>query len=337
MQEVFNATDAVLESPFQIRCLTVQSADHWQLSELVWEGTSAHVGATFFCDYGAPWTNSNLLRIETYQLPAGKSEFDKQLEWYTRDRKSRRIKLADGVLFGEEMLHIEDFGSEWTVDAFALSKGEVIRIYQSKKFAVIFRILARPGSGSSARPATLLNHPLFCRLPEDITFSPDTWQTKAPGLTSTHGANQVVELPLSRADKIELQKCVQAAEKRLGIAPSTPVADRIKLIEKEVERARTDRKLNQESRNELAAELGFALGKCFSDALNWDWNRLESVEHSDNIYICHPDRRIVASPIEWISGLLSSKKQPVNCLLTFNLIEADNLPPTRPGAYLRIG
>ncbi len=174
MNDTFDLQGAALPQQFNLGCLVIANGHRWRLSHVVWEGTARFVGATFFCDLKAPWNDRNLLRIEVYRLPSAASELAERLDWYTRGRKSRRIKIADGQLFDESMLALSCFGGEWKKDAFALSKGEVIRIYQTKKFAVIFRFLARSG--------TLLDHPIFKGLGKAIAFDPHGWEKKAPSI-----------------------------------------------------------------------------------------------------------------------------------------------------------
>lgn len=325
MQESFDLQDAALAQQFNMGCLSIKNAHRWRLSHVVWKGTAKSVGATFFCDLEAPWDNTNLLRIEIYKLPSGESELAGQIDWYTRGRKSRALKIADGQLFDESMLKIKTFGAEWDCEAFALSKGEIIRIYRSKKFAVIFRFLA--GSG------TLLDHPIFKRLAKDIVFEPLCWEKKAPAITEKQKKSKVSDDALSPEDSRELKQILQAAEKRIGINKSTKTKRRLELVEAEIDKVRRKGKLTEAIKTELAVELGAEIGQCFCNDLKWEWRRLKYPGMESMVCICCPERRLVICPGAWVLDLVSSKSLPLNCQLTFNMIDAGRLPPTRPGAY----
>ncbi len=328
MQDSFDLHDAALPRQFNIGSLSIQNGHRWRLSHVVWEGTAKSVGATFFCDLEAPWDNTNLLRIELYRLPVGSNELAEQIEWYTRGRKSRRIKIADGPLFDESMLAFACFGDEWDCDAFALSKREIIRIYQSKKFAVIFRFLARSG--------TLLDHPIFKRLAKDISFDPLCWEKKAPSITEKKRKTKISDKALTREESHELQHIIESVEKRFGITKTTKTSRTIELAEGEIESSRNKGRLTASRKADLALELGALIGHCFCKELKWEWRRLTYPDVESVICICSPERSLVICPGAWVADLLRSKTRQLNCQLTFNLIEGRRLPPTRPGAYTPI-
>ena len=141
MQDSFDLTGAVLPKQFSLGCLTFRNGHLWRLSHFVWDVTTAFAGATFFGDLKTPWNDRNLFRVEIYRLPKGLKASSEQLEWYSKDRKSRAIKIADGPLFDKSMLHVNAFGNEWDADSFAPSKEEIIRIYRSQQYAIFFDFL----------------------------------------------------------------------------------------------------------------------------------------------------------------------------------------------------
>jgi hypothetical protein len=213
MQDSFDLYGAALPKEFEMGCLSIRNAHLWRLSHMVWEGSAKSVGATFFCDLKEPWEDRSLLRVEMFRLPEGSGDFAERLEWYTKYRKKRRIKIADGQLFDEEFLHMPTFGEGWEMDSFALSKGEVIRIYQASEHAVIFRFLARSG--------TLLDHPIFKRLIKNITFDSRRWETKAPDIIEKPMKQKVVDTVLPSEEQRELRRILSSAVKRLGITEAT--------------------------------------------------------------------------------------------------------------------
>lgn len=328
MQESFDLTGAVLQKQFSLGCLTFRNAHLWRLSHFVWDVTRNVAGATFFGDLKAPWDDANLLRVEIYRLPKSLKEFSERLEWYSKDRKSRAVKIADGRLFDKSMLHLNAFGDEWDCDSFALSKGEIIRIYRSPQLAIIFRFLARSG--------TLLDHPIFKRLAKDVSFDPKCWEEKAPAVTEKGKRNKVEDSPLPADEMDELKQIMKSAEKRLGITSKTSHTQRLELVELEIEKHRKVKGVTQEANVQLAIELGAVIGQCFCEQLSWEWRRVKVGREPATVCVCCPERRLVLSPGALVLDLLSSKKQPVNCLLTFNMIVAGMLPPTRPDAYIQI-
>ena len=328
MQDSFDLTGAVLPKQFSLGCLTFRNGHLWRLSHFVWDVTPAFAGATFFGDLKTPWNDRNLFRVEIYRLPKGLKASSEQFEWYSKDRKSRAIKIADGPLFDKSMLHVNAFGNEWDADSFAPSKEEIIRIYRSQQYAIFFRFLARSG--------TLLDHPIFKRLAKDISVNPQCWEKQAPAVTEKGKRNKVEDSPLSMDEMDELKRITKSAAKRLGITSKMRHTKRLELVEMEIEKRRKVKGSSQEANVQLAIELGALIGQCFCEKLKWDWRRLKVSRESATVCVCCPERRLVLTPSAWVLGLLPSKKQPVNCLLTFNMIDYGRLPPTRPGAYIRI-
>lgn len=328
MNDSFDLHGAALPKEFGMGCLRFENAHLWRLSHVVWEGSAKSVDATFFCDLKEPWDDRNLLRVEVFRLPAAAAALAERLEWYTKHRKQRRIKIADGALFDDGMLHPKAFGPNWEAESFALSKGEIIRVYRTQKHAVIFRFLARSG--------TLLDHPVFKRAVKNLSFDASRWETKAPEITERRKQKKPVETPFSSAQERELRQIDRAANRRLGLTKGTPIAVRLETIEQEISRVRELRHLSNEQRSEMAAELGVLVGQCFCSELGWEWRNLNGPDGDESVCVCCPERRLVLAPGNWALGLIASKKQPINCALTFNMIAAGRLPPTRPHAYIRI-
>ena len=330
MQHSFDLDDARLQKEFGMGCLVIKGAHLWPLSKLVWDGTAKTVGATFSGETQEPYHKANLLRIEVFKLPQAKGVLAERLEWYTQGRKKRRIKIADGQLFDWSMLHVKGFTEEWEQDAFPLSKSEVIRVYIAKKHAVIFRFLARSG--------TLLDHPVFKRAAKNIRFDSSLWVTDVPDIIDTRPKRKrSTESPLMEEQESEMWMFVRAAMKRLKLSKIKETPERLKIIEQEVTKARKNKKLSHEEKVDLANELGNFVGQCFCWDLEWEWCNVKGKDKSEAYCVCSPDRGLAIHPVDWIFELIMDKKRTLNCVLTFNMLMAGRLPPSRPNSYSRIG
>lgn len=330
MQKSFDLEDVRLEKEFGMGCLLIKGAHLWPLSHYVWDATPTEVSATFFGELQEPWEKANLMRIEVYKLPQSEDSFEERREWYSADRKKRRIKISDGDLFEDDMLHIKGFGSDWNRDAFPLSKREVIRIYQTDALAVIFRFLAKSG--------TLLDHPIFKRAVKNIRVDQTQWQTNVPTMNEVRPKDKrFAESLLTHDEQLEIVQISIGARKLHGFSEDKCGVDTLKLIETKIDSARTGKKLKNDNMVDLAIELGTILGQCFCAELDWEWRRVKSPDKTESICVCSPDRSLLIVPVDWIRELLFDKKQPLNCVLTFNMIDGGRLPPSRPNAYSRIG
>ncbi|EMI22979.1 hypothetical protein RMSM_00089 [Rhodopirellula maiorica SM1] len=58
---------------------------------------------------------------------------------------------------------------------------------------------------------------------------------------------------------------------------------------------------------------------------------------NEDYCVCSPDRSFAIAPVEWVYELITNKRRPLNYVLTFNMIQAGRLPPSRAYAYKRIG
>ena len=330
MFQEIDMTDAKLEKEFGMGCLLVKGAHLWPLSHFVWEGSVKEVSATFFCEGQEPWDDISLLRIEVFKLPGGRSQLAERVEWYTQNRKKRHIKIADGPLFDESMLDVKGLASNWETDSFALSKREIIRIYQVKKYAVIFRFLTRSG--------TLLDHPVFKRVVKNVSFAEGQWEKAAPEVVDTRRkSKRTTESPLTEEQESEMWRIVETVTKSCKLVKVKDPQKRLEVVENEIKAARTERRLSKGQKADRAAELGHFLGQTFCWELEWEWCNIREPDGSEWLCVASPDRSVVMAPVDWVFELISDKKRPINCLLTFNMIDAGRLPPSRPSAYAWVG
>jgi hypothetical protein len=286
------------------------------------------VGATFVCDLNVPWNDRNLFRVESIGFRKASTIFLNDSSGTQDIAGVAESRSVTGLSSMSVCCTPGAFGDDWEADSFALSKGEIIRIYRNRQFAIVFRFLARSG--------TLLDHPIFKRLVKDISFDPKCREKTAPTVTEKRKRNKIEDSPLPMDEMDELKQITRTAAKRLGITSKTSHTKRLEVVEMEIEKHRRVKGSTQGANVQLATELGAVIGQCFSEKLAWEWRRLKVGRDPASVCACCPERRLVLTPGAWVPGLLSSKKQPVNCLLTFNMIDQGRLPPTRPDAYVRI-
>lgn len=327
MFENIDLSEATLAKELTIGCLTIKQTHLWPLSHYVWESNAKHVGVTFFCDCASPWDEDGLLRFDVFKLPAGKAAYAERVEWYTRDRKKRALKIADGMNFETNMLHFRAL-DEWEQDSFALSKQEVIRIYKHKKFAVVVRFLARSG--------TLLDHPVFKRAVKNLTFDENEWEKAPPKILDKRSKKlRSTEASLDEESISEMSTQVEQASKRLRLKRTDDAGKKLKAIEKEIQVVRGRQNLTEEDVVQNAIELGYLAGHVFCQGLNWEWCIVSTPQEEDSICVCNHNRALAIEPIEWIYNLLASEV-PINCLLTYNMLDAGRLPPVQPQSYTRL-
>ena len=265
------------------------------------------------------------MRVEVYKLPRSKSEFSERTHWYLQDRKSRNIRIRDGELFDESMLHVKGLKkTDWEQDSFAAHKGSVIRFYQQKKFAVIFRFLARSGS--------MLDHPVFKRAVKSIKFDEGLWERNPPDIIDTRPKSRCQRETEATEDQLEeMWERIAPVMKRLKIKGDSKQS--ISVISKEIETARKNKELDDDTAIELADELGFMIGQMICWGLDWEWSNVDFPEEGEFFCVCSPNRGHVIDPVDWIYQLLTDNKRTNNCLLTWNMLCADRLPPSRPYSY----
>ncbi|MEW4566016.1 hypothetical protein AB1K70_26100 [Bremerella sp. JC770] len=323
-------TDAKLAKSFGLGCLNIQGAHLWPVSHFVWDASASLAGATFFCEDLDGWPKTSLLRIEVIRLPKEKDHLADRIRWYTRDRKTRRIRIADGDLFDDSMLLPKAFDETWEQDAFATSKGHVIRIAKHKKFAVIFRFLVQSGS--------LLGHPIFKRLPKNLSIDTSQWVTDVPEVVEKRKRkSKFTEYSLDDEQESEMWQIVGSVLKRLKLNKVKSISERLPLIEEEITSLRNQKGLTEDEQVDAAIQLGTFVGQHFCWHLDWEWCYLSVSGGEDEYCVCSPDRSMAIAPVDWIYELITNKRCALNCTLTYNMIEAGRLPPSRPGAYKRVG
>jgi hypothetical protein len=204
----------------------------------------------------------------------------------------------------------------------------VIRVYKHKKFAVIVRFLARSG--------TLLDHPVFKRAVKNLAFDENKWVTALPDIVDKRPKKQrFTEYAFDDEQTGEVSYCVKKATLRLKLKKKDDATKWLTAIEKVIDATRRRKNLDEDLRVERAIELGYLVGHVFCESQSWEWCIVSAAQEDDSICICNPNRALAIEPIEWVYRLLV-EDVPLNCLLTYNMIDAGRLPPARPDSYTRL-
>lgn len=328
MLETVDLTDATLVKEFSMGCLTFKSAHLWPLSNFTWESSAIKVGATFVIDAPEPWDEIGLMRIEVFKLPKGKDKLADSINWYLKDRKSRRIRIRDGELFDQSMLHVKGLTNDWEQDSFATHKGGVVRIYRRRKFVALFRFAARSG--------TLLDHPVFKRVAKNTKFNESLWEREVPVIIDTRPkTQQQCESDMTDDQEEEMWEAVEAAMDRLNFRKIQDTKRRIKILANEITSARKNKELDEDEAVELAYELGYMFGQMLAWELDWEWCNVET-DGEEVFCVCSPNRGVAFEPVDWIYELITQPKLTNNCQLLWNMISSGRMPPSRPYSYVQI-
>lgn len=160
-------------SEVRFGCILIENADQLPLDMANFSSSSATVTLALDGATGKPGITDSFVTIHTFQFPEGLSEFDRLVAWFGQDRQSR-AKLPDGIKFDESVLAVRNVPAEWIHEAYPQSKRTFVHIYRGPQQAILIRWIARTG--------TILDHPLFKPLIDNLQIVPGQWITEAPAI-----------------------------------------------------------------------------------------------------------------------------------------------------------
>lgn len=155
-------------------CVLIENADQLPLSLVNFSAAPGHITLALDGATGKPGILDSFVAINTFQFPEGMAEFEKLCEWFGKDRQTR-AKLPDGVKFDESVLAVHNAPADWIHEAYPQSKRTFVHIYRGAEQAILIRLLGRTG--------TILDHPLFKPLIDNLQIVPGQWIIEEPDAT----------------------------------------------------------------------------------------------------------------------------------------------------------
>lgn len=274
---------------------------------------------------GKPNLLDSFVSIQMFTFPTGRTEFERVLEWYGADRKSR-AKLPEGVKFDEQVLAFRNPPTDWLHEAYPLSGRSFIHIYQGKNQAMLVRWLARTG--------TILDHPLFKPIVDNLSFIPGEWITdklEVDPLSSSLAKGKDSELP--KDIQTDLQEAAMRARKALNLGRIRNPLKLAEAIHQAIEDQRSRKKMKEDEKKNLAIDYGALWGEALCGATGWEWRCFESPSEGSSYAVCSKNRSHLTAPLRNMFGLLSSPKTANNSLLLFNMISSGNIPESPAKGY----
>ncbi|MFO0869675.1 MAG: hypothetical protein U0935_12155 [Pirellulales bacterium] len=305
-------------------CVCIENADRLPLGMVnvvrqPGQATLALDGAT-----GEPGELDSFVAINTFQFPAGLSEFEQAVEWFGRKRKSR-ARLPDGIMFDKNVLAVRDAPEDWEHVAYPQSDRTFVHIYRGARQALLIRWIARTG--------TILDHALFAPLLDGLRIVPDQWITDTPSIHSkSRQQEQIRATPLMEDVQLEIEQSSARARDALQLGRVRKPAKIAEAIHDAIDALRK-RKAKKKEKEQFAIDCGSLWGQALCTATGWAWQHLE-VDSGEGTYaVCSPNGSHAVIPLRVVFHLVTHPKTENNSLLLFNLIASGNVPASTAGAY----
>ena len=320
----FILTESCFVPELRFGCVWIENADQLPLDMANFTKGSGQVTLALDGATGKPGTADSFVAINTFQFPAGASEFKRVVEWFGQDRRSR-AKLPDGIKFDDSVLAVRDAPSDWEHEAYPQSNRAFVHIYRGTEQAILVRWIARSG--------TILDHALFKPLLDNLRIVPGQWITEVPSIQAKLEKRWGIKgTPLTEEMRIELDASAVRARDVLRIGHVDKPRKIAEAIRDAIEELR-NRKTKKADKVQFVTDCGALWGQALCEATGWVWQRLEN-ERDDAVYaVCSPNGSHAVLPFKVIFELVTYPKSEDNSLLLFNMIVSGNVPASTEGAF----
>jgi hypothetical protein len=323
-QQIF-MEDACFAGKLRFGCIQVDNANVLPLDMVNVTRSPGSLGLMLDGATGKPGLFDSAVSIQMFSFPKGRTGFKELVEWFGQDRKAR-AKLPEGVKFDENVLAICTLPKEWSHEAYAQSARSFVHIYQGQHQAIVMRWMARTG--------TVLDHPLFKPLIDNLRILPGQWTTDLPKVQPKNSVlSKITSTKISRATKIELEEAADRAKKSLGLTRVRNPQRIAAAVYQAVNELRERKGVKKEEKVQAAIDLGALWGQALCAAAGWEWRFTAPSSGESTHAVCSPNRSHVVDPLEVVFGLLSSRRAENNLLLLFNMIAAGDLPLSAKNSY----
>lgn len=267
----------------------------------------------------------SFIALQMFAFPEGKSEFERVLEWYGSDRKSR-ARLPEGAKFDEQMLAVRSAPPDWLHEAYPLSGRSFVHIYRGTQQAILIRWLARTG--------TILDHPLFKPVVDNLSIVPGQWITDPPVAQPRAGIPpKATDSELPPETVTEIREAAVRARKSLNLGRIRSPHKLADAIHQAVDALRSRKGVKKDEKKQLAIDYGALWGEALCAATGWEWRRVESSPEDSAYAVCSKNRSHVVAPLRVMFHLFSSPKSANNSLLLFNMIASGHVPESPAMGY----
>ncbi len=309
----------------QIGCIRLVNANTLPLAQAFIDISATEVSITFRGDTPKPWDDVSLASIRMFKLPRGNTEFQRLIEWFS-DKRKTRARLPDGLPFDESTLAIRRLPEGWKHEGFARSGRDFIHIYQTKKLAILVRLMGQTG--------TVLDNPLLKRIHRNLCIVDGQWVTDFPATEHRKQSQQKIkEAALSPNVIAEIHDASARGRDLLKLGRTARPPKTADAIYRFIEEVRGWTRVSANEKKQLAIDLGALWGDALCTARKWNWCCLSPTSNQQIYAVCSPNRSHAVDPIALVHTILTSKKVVNNSLLLFNMISSGKLPEAPENAF----
>ena len=316
-------TDSCFTPEVQIGCISIENADQLPIngaSLIDWGDGAISLALT-----SSQESADSFVSINMYRFPKGLAEFERQCEWYDKDRKSR-AKLPDGVNFEESILSVQAAPEDWEHEAYPQSNRKFVHLYRGSKQAVLIRWIAHSGN--------VLDDALFKALVANLRIVPGQWITDPPVVQTREGSDsEASESEITDEVRTELDEAAARARTSLKLGRVRKPEKLVEAIHDAIDELRLRKGVKAAEKKQLAIDYGSLWGEALCTAVGWTWCSVESSPGESTFAVCSPTRSHAVAPLQVMFRLVSRTKTANNSLLLFNMIVSGNMPVAPDGGF----
>jgi hypothetical protein len=274
--------------------------------------------------------------IRMYRLPAADGQFTEDLKLYGRFPKS--WPMPNGRAFDESVLYPQGVPPTWKHKAVQLSSPGIVHAARGGGRGLIVRHVFHP--------QLLLDDAMFRWFEKKVVVIEKAWKLDPPKIHVPRHDDEVDLISEEALSAEELDQVVENAGRAwdvLKLKDNATRTDVINAIYDAIEAFRPQfAGFKPNVQHNMAVSFGSLWGQMLCGAVGWDWIGLSRDGDESFLALASPDRAHAIAPLNLMTSNLmpdvnDDSTPPQNTVrLTFNMIEAGKLPPSRPKAYLML-
>ena len=306
-------------------CIELRKADALELDGANVQVSPGEMSLLLVGAKRSQWNGISHVAVHMFSLPRRRTEFQRQVEWFGRERRSR-ARLPEGVKFDAAVLAIVDPPDGWEHEAFPRSGRDFVHIYRSAGRAVLIRLATKAG--------TVLDHPLLKHVHENLRIVADQWIADIPEIHRRESsAFRVTDRGLSDGVKQEIDESAARARDSLKLTRHSSPSRTVEAVHEAIEMLRRRRRVSKNEKSQFAIDHGALWGEALCAATGWEWRCVQLTVEDEVVAVCSGTRSHAVDPIRVIYRVLTTAKADNNALLLFNMIVSGELPQAAEAGF----
>jgi hypothetical protein len=270
------------------------------------------------------------INIKMYRLPTAGPQFTDDLKFF--GQQPRSWPLPGGRAFDPSILFPQGVPATWTHKAIQTAAPGIVHAARGNGRGLI--------SAHAFDAQSLIDHAMFQWFAKKVVVLENGWKLDPPKFREQRFDDEVDAISEEALSQEELDQVADNAMRAWDALKLTETATReevISGIHDVIDGLRPKfASLKPNVQHNMSVSFGSLWGQMLCGAAGWEWIGLSRDGDESVLALASPDRAHAIAPVNLMLSNLQNETGENTVRLTFNMIEAGKLPPSRPQAYLML-